>query len=97
MSILKIGHRGAKGYVAENTFNSIKKAIQLNADGIENDTGSKLGSVKWEWNPYVLVTGLGWHKIWDNGVSFSIKSSSSALVFLPEPCLLPPCAILEKS
>jgi glycerophosphoryl diester phosphodiesterase len=37
MSILKIGHRGAKGYVAENTFNSIKKAIQLNADGIEID------------------------------------------------------------
>jgi len=44
-----------------------------NAEGIENDTGSKLGSVKWEWNPYVLVTGLGWHKIWGNGVSFSIS------------------------
>ncbi len=37
MSILRIGHRGAKGYVAENTFNSIKKAIQLNVDGIEID------------------------------------------------------------
>ena len=42
-----------------------------NAEGIENDTGSKLGSVKREWNPYVLVTGLGWHKKWGNGVSFS--------------------------
>ena len=44
-----------------------------NAEGIENDTGSKLGSVKREWNPYVLVTGLGWQKIWENGVSFSIS------------------------
>ncbi len=37
MSILRIGHRGAKGYIAENTLNSIKKAIQLNADGVEID------------------------------------------------------------
>jgi len=35
--MLRIGHRGAKGYVAENTFKSIKKAIQLNVDGIEVD------------------------------------------------------------
>ena len=35
--MLRIGHRGAKGYVAENTFKSIKKAIQLNVDGIEID------------------------------------------------------------
>ena len=42
-------------------------------DYTENDTGAKLGSIKWEWNPYVLITGLGWHKIWGNGVSFSIS------------------------
>jgi hypothetical protein len=41
------------------------------ADFVENSTGSKIGSVKMEWSPYVLVTGLGWHKIWENGVSFS--------------------------
>lgn len=34
---LVIGHRGAKGHVAENTLESIKKAMQLGADGIEID------------------------------------------------------------
>ena len=34
---LSIGHRGAKGYVAENTFESINKAIELGVDGIEID------------------------------------------------------------
>ncbi len=33
----KIGHRGAKGYVAENTLASFQKAIDLNVDGIELD------------------------------------------------------------
>ncbi len=36
-SILKIGHRGAKGYKAENTLDSFEKAIQLKVDGIELD------------------------------------------------------------
>lgn len=36
-SILKICHRGAKGYVAENTLASFQKAIDLGADGIELD------------------------------------------------------------
>ena len=35
--ILKIGHRGAKGYVAENTLASIQKAMGLGVDGIEID------------------------------------------------------------
>lgn len=35
--MLKIGHRGAKGYVAENTLESIKKAIDLGVDGVEVD------------------------------------------------------------
>ena len=35
--LLVIGHRGAKGHVAENTLASIKKAIELGADGIEID------------------------------------------------------------
>ena len=34
---LVIGHRGAKGYVAENTIPSIKKAIELGVDGVEID------------------------------------------------------------
>ncbi len=35
--MLKIGHRGAKGYVAENTLASFTKALELNVDAIELD------------------------------------------------------------
>jgi glycerophosphoryl diester phosphodiesterase len=35
--ILNIGHRGAKGHVAENTIESIQEAIRLGANGIEID------------------------------------------------------------
>ena len=34
---ISIGHRGAMGYIAENTIPSIEKAIELGADGIEID------------------------------------------------------------
>lgn len=34
---LKIGHRGAKGHVSENTLESIQKALDLNVDAIEID------------------------------------------------------------
>jgi len=36
-SIFKIGHRGAKGYLPENTLISFQKAIDLKVDGIELD------------------------------------------------------------
>jgi glycerophosphoryl diester phosphodiesterase len=35
--MLKIGHRGAKGYRLENTLASFQKAIELDVDGIELD------------------------------------------------------------
>ncbi|WP_194767344.1 glycerophosphodiester phosphodiesterase [Tamlana sp. I1] len=35
--ILKIGHRGAKGHLAENTLESIKKGMDIGVDGIEID------------------------------------------------------------
>ncbi|WP_136668576.1 glycerophosphodiester phosphodiesterase family protein [Flavobacterium sp. H122] len=35
--MLNIGHRGAKGHVAENTIDSFLKAFELGADGIELD------------------------------------------------------------
>lgn len=41
---LKIGHRGAKAYIAENTLESIQKALEFDVDGIEIDVhlcGSK--------------------------------------------------------
>lgn len=34
---LKIGHRGAKGHLAENTLESIQKALDLGVDAIELD------------------------------------------------------------
>src|SRR6185369_17228462 len=33
----KIGHRGASGYLPENSISSFRKAIELKADGIELD------------------------------------------------------------
>ena len=35
--ILVIGHRGARGHVAENTLASIEKAMELGVDGVEID------------------------------------------------------------
>tara|TARA_R110000868_G_scaffold720_5_gene5282 strand:- start:25585 stop:26271 length:687 start_codon:yes stop_codon:yes gene_type:complete len=35
--VLKIGHRGAKGHVTENTLESIRKALELGVHGIEID------------------------------------------------------------
>lgn len=35
--MFKIGHRGAKGYVTENTLDSFQKALGLCVDGIELD------------------------------------------------------------
>tara|TARA_B100000809_G_scaffold115943_1_gene114121 strand:+ start:7642 stop:7770 length:129 start_codon:yes stop_codon:yes gene_type:complete len=35
--MLTIGHRGARGYVAENTLESIQKALDLYVDGIITD------------------------------------------------------------
>lgn len=35
--MLKIGHRGAKGYEPENTLGSFQKAIELQVEGIELD------------------------------------------------------------
>ena len=37
ISILKIGHRGAKGHIAENTLASFQKALELGAEAIELD------------------------------------------------------------
>ena len=35
--VLVIGHRGARGHVAENTLASIEKAMELGVDGVEID------------------------------------------------------------
>ena len=35
--MLTIGHRGARGYVAKNTLESILKALDVQDDGVELD------------------------------------------------------------
>ena len=37
MKMLKIGHRGAKGYAPENTLASFQKALDMQVDGVELD------------------------------------------------------------
>ena len=45
----------------------------VNGIRTEISTSSKVSSHTVEWSPYVPVTGLGWHKIWQSNVSFSIS------------------------
>ena len=35
--LLKIGHRGARAYEAENTLSSFERAIELGVDAVELD------------------------------------------------------------
>ena len=43
--IQSFGHRGAKGYVSENTLASFQKALDLNADGIRRTKLQKNGRI----------------------------------------------------
>ena len=44
---------------------------------IENSTKAKIASLKMKWSPVVIVTGVGWHKVWDFGLSFSVAMNAS--------------------
>ena len=44
---------------------------------IEENTKAKIASLKMKWSPVVLVTGVGWHKVWDSGLSFSVAMNAS--------------------
>ena len=44
---------------------------------IENSTKAKIASLKMKWSPVVIVTGVGWHKVWDLGLSFGISMNAS--------------------
>ncbi len=43
----------------------------------EDKTKAKLASIKMNWSPMVLVTGLGWHKVWSFGMSTAISFNAS--------------------
>ena len=52
--IIIVGHRGAMGHALENTIESVKKAIQLNVDGIEIDVfKSKTGELVVYHDPFL--------------------------------------------
>ena len=44
---------------------------------IDDRTQAKIASIKIDWSPVVIVTGVGWHKIWDSGLSFSVAMNTS--------------------
>ena len=44
---------------------------------IDDRTKAKIASIKIDWSPVVIVTGVGWHKIWDYGLSFSVAMNAS--------------------
>ncbi len=52
--IIVVGHRGAMGHALENTIESVKRAIQLNVDGIEIDVfKSKTGELVVYHDPFL--------------------------------------------
>ena len=44
---------------------------------IEDRTQAKIASIKIDWSPVVIVTGVGWQKVWDFGLSFSVAMNAS--------------------
>ena len=52
--VIIVGHRGAMGHAIENTVESVKKAIELNVDGIEIDVfKSKTGELVVYHDPFL--------------------------------------------
>jgi hypothetical protein len=43
----------------------------------EKSTKAKISSLKMKWSPVVIVTGVGWHKVWGSGLSFSVAMNAS--------------------
>ena len=44
---------------------------------IDDRTQAKIASIKIDWSPVVIVTGVGWHKVWGFGLSFSVAMNAS--------------------
>jgi len=43
---------------------------------IDDRTQAKIASIKIDWSPVVIVTGVGWHKVWDFSLSFSVAMNA---------------------
>ena len=44
---------------------------------IDKRTKAKIASIKIDWSPVVIVTGVGWQKVWDFGLIFSVAMNAS--------------------
>lgn len=44
---------------------------------IDDRTQAKIASIKIDWSPVVIVTGVGWHKVWGFGLSFAVEMNAS--------------------
>jgi len=44
---------------------------------IEESTKAEIASLKMKWSPVVIVTGVGWQKVWELGLSFGISMNAS--------------------
>ncbi len=44
---------------------------------IDDRTQAKIASIKIDWSPVVIVTGVGWQKVWGFGLSFSVAMNAS--------------------
>ena len=66
--------------IADGLFGQTGLALRSwNGKGsvIDSSTNAKIASIKMEWSPVVFVSGVGWHQVWDLGLSFSIGINAS--------------------
>lgn len=94
----KIGHRGAKAYVAENTIASIEKAIQLGADAVEIDVHvCKTGEIVVIHDSTINRTTTGKGKVKELTLNelrlittygYSIPTLEEVLVFCEDKCTI---------